>query len=124
MNNTDIISKIETITKTDSELKATYSYMSALSIAPDVILEKLTLLDTLKQMMHDGVVNFVFKKVNGEIREAFGTRADDVLKLHGSTPSGKRKPSPSTFPYYDIEKGDWRCFKPESLIRICADYTI
>lgn len=124
MSNTDILAKIDNIVKTDSELNSIYSYMDANGMTPENILEKLTALEKLKQMLKDGVVNFVYKKMNGEIREAYGTRADDILKGHGSAPTGKRRSSPATFPYYDIEKSDWRCFKPELLMRICTDYTI
>ena len=68
----------------------------------------------LKSAMHKGIVKFQFKKLDGTLRDAIGTLTDDVL----ATLVGGQyyNPSYKTVPYYDCEKGAWRCFRKELLI--------
>ena len=67
----------------------------------------------LKAKMMKGIVKFYFQKINGEIREAYGTLVN--------TPETKgtgRKASPTVQTYYDCEKQEWRCYKLANLMRI------
>ena len=69
----------------------------------------------LAKEMRNGIVNFAYVKVDGTIREACGT----LMNLPaGRTLNGKRmtKTSYKTFAYFDIEKGEMRCFKIENLL--------
>lgn len=61
------------------------------------------------------IVKFHFQKVDGTIREAFGTLnlSKVPTEMH---PKGERKEIPTTQTYYDTEKGAWRCFKKANLI--------
>lgn len=69
----------------------------------------------LKSAMHKGIVKFYFQKVDGSIREAFGTlKAELVPQTLGTG----RKSSAMVQTYYDIKRQDWRCFKIANLIRI------
>lgn len=62
-----------------------------------------------------GIVKFHFQKVDGTIREAFGTL--DLAKVPAEfQPKGERKEIPTTQTYFDTEKGAWRCFKKANLI--------
>lgn len=67
----------------------------------------------LKANMAVGIVKFHFSKVNGEIREAFGTLSEKFVPA--SSGSG-RKPSDSVQVYFDTEKGEFRCFKIANLL--------
>lgn len=123
MTNEEAFKQIQTIVAGDSEMQTMYNYFSNLKYDNSEILVKISLLNTLKLAMKDSVVQFVFKKKNGETRIAFGTRASDILSQNNSTPQGQRK-CETTFPYYDIERKDWRCFKPELLESISTNYIL
>lgn len=68
----------------------------------------------LKKAMKVGIVRFYFKKVDGSMREAFGTLKESLLPITGD----KRKENPTIQTYYDTEKEAWRCFKVANLVRI------
>lgn len=69
----------------------------------------------LRVKMLMGIVKFYFTKVDGTMREAYGTLNPNRL------PEGKsndRKSSPTVQVYFDTEKGEFRCFKVANLVRI------
>lgn len=69
----------------------------------------------LRVQLSKRIVEFYFKKVDGTLRQAFGTL------MSGRVPETKgtgRKQSDSLQTYFDCEKGEWRCFKKCNLIRI------
>ena len=55
-----------------------------------------------------------FQKVDGSLREAFGTLNERVVPQT----QGARKMNDTCQVYFDTEKGEWRCFKRANLIRI------
>lgn len=69
----------------------------------------------LKAKMQAGIVRFYFRKVDGTIREAWGTLASNLVP---ETKGTDRKPNPTTQVYFDTEKQEWRCFKVANLIAI------
>lgn len=68
----------------------------------------------LAKRMRKGVVKFVFRKIDGTTRYAFGT----LQHLPAGSTSRGKKPTFKTFAYYDIEKQDMRCFRVENLITV------
>lgn len=70
----------------------------------------------LKVAMAVRIVKFYFQKVDGSIREAYGTLNENVVPQI----SGKdtRKKNDTVQVYYDSERGDWRCYKKANLISI------
>lgn len=70
----------------------------------------------LHAKMQQGIVKFYFQKIDGTIREAYGTLA--VKLIPSAESSSNRKPNPTVQTYYDCEKESWRCFKIANLIRI------
>ena len=74
--------------------------------------------DTLHSLLAHNIVSFIYQKVNGEIRHAFGTRNLDLAGNYTGTtiptPNGAEQPNS----YYDVEKMGWRSYKPENLISI------
>jgi len=69
----------------------------------------------LRIAMKSKTVKFYFQKVDGTVREAFGTLSD---KLTPETSGVERKKSDTVQTYFDTERQEWRCFKKANLIRI------
>lgn len=69
----------------------------------------------LRSAMVSRIVKFYFQKVDGSVREAYGTLKADLLPATGE--SG-RKPNPTVQVYFDSEKQEWRCFKKANLLSI------
>lgn len=61
------------------------------------------------------IVRFTFQKVDGSIREAFGTLNDRIVP---PTAGSDRRRNETVQVYFDTEKGEWRCFKKANLISI------
>lgn len=69
----------------------------------------------LKSEMKKAIVKFYFQKVDGSIREAYGTLKDNLLP---ETRGTDRKPNDTTQIYFDTERQEWRCYKKANLLRI------
>ncbi len=69
----------------------------------------------LKMQMKKRIVKFYFQKVDGSLREAFGTLSDNVIP---ATQGTGRKMNDTCQVYFDTEKGEWRCFKKANLMRV------
>lgn len=69
----------------------------------------------LAKMMRSGEVRFIYKKVDGSIRVAYGTLTNLPV---GITGGHKTKPSYKTFCYFDTEKSAFRSFKIENFIAV------
>lgn len=70
----------------------------------------------VKAAMKSRIVKFYFQKVDGSMREAFGTLALSLIP--GESTGADRKKNDTVQTYWDTEKGAWRCFKKANLIRI------
>ena len=85
-------------------------------------------IEELKNQMQDGLCHFVFRKVNGECRDAYGTRAADIISKYSKGTAGGRSRGSSfngsTFPYFDLVRRDWRCFRVDSLLEMDRDYVV
>lgn len=73
----------------------------------------------LLALLNKSIVSFTYRKVDGTIRNAVGTRnlclACQSLGISIPMPkSGKENPTA----YYDLEKGAWRSFKGENVLSI------
>ena len=69
----------------------------------------------LKKAMKDRIVKFYFQKIDGSIREAWGTLQEGRVPMTGDS---NRKQNDTVQVYYDTEKLDWRCFKKANLLNI------
>ncbi len=70
----------------------------------------------LKNAMHKGVVKFLYEKLNGEIRTAWGTLKADLIPATAG--ADNRKKNDSVMVYYDQEKASFRCFKIANYIKM------
>jgi hypothetical protein len=70
----------------------------------------------LKRRMASEVVRFYFRKIDGSLREAWGTlRSDIVPAISGEN---SRRKNETVQAYFDTEKNEWRCFKMLNLAAI------
>lgn len=70
----------------------------------------------LHTAMKSRIVRFYFRKVDGSIREAFGTLCDTLTpEIQGND---NRRKNESCQTYYDTEKEAWRCYKKANLMSI------
>ena len=70
----------------------------------------------LKVAMKKAIVDFKYKKINGEIRNATGTLSEAVIPSHNNAMGTNRKSNDSVQCYYDCGKNAWRSFRKENLI--------
>ena len=68
----------------------------------------------LCKKMSEGVVRFLFKKVDGSFREAHGSLAQNLVP----TTNGVRRNNDSCQTYFDIDRHEWRCYKKANLLFI------
>lgn len=69
----------------------------------------------LKTEMKQRIVRFYYRKVSGDVREAFGTLQEKLLP---PTQGSGRKPNDTLFTYFDTEKEEYRSFKRANLLSI------
>ena len=79
--------------------------------------------NTLRTLLAKNIVRFTYRKVDGTLRQAIGTRNLDLARNYYNgkgidhyipTPKGAEQP----YSYYDLEKMAWRSYKPSNLISI------
>lgn len=70
----------------------------------------------LKTAMNNRIVKFYFQKVDGSIREAYGTLKENLIP---ATNGDNRKRNDTVQVFFDTEKQEWRCYKKANLISIC-----
>lgn len=69
----------------------------------------------LKAQMKKSIVKFYFKKIDGTLREAYGTLLESRLP---TTQGTGRKANDTVQVYFDTERDEYRCFKKANLISI------
>lgn len=69
----------------------------------------------VKALMKKRIVKFYFQKVDGSIREAYGTLKESLVP---ATAGSDRRRNDTVQTYFDTEKGEWRCFKKANLLSI------
>lgn len=74
-------------------------------------------LNDLKNRMRRGVVKFAYLKKNGEVRIAYGTLMPQLMvdKVLGTGLCGDTR---KVCTYFDVERGEFRCFQMQALIKI------
>lgn len=76
--------------------------------------------EELRSLLAHNLVAFTFVKVNGEIRNALGTRNLDLARAYTDTdiptPKGEEQPNA----YYDVNSDGWRSWKEGNLVSIDA----
>lgn len=76
-------------------------------------------INELKELMHQSIVSFQYKKKDGSIRVARGTLQEDIIiEDGGEMPKGTGETSIDTVPYWDVDVCGWRCFRIDNFIDI------
>lgn len=78
---------------------------------------KAMLIEVLKTKLANGIAHFVFMKKNGELREAWGTTQSNIAKAK-TNGRGDSRENYCTTAYFDVEKGEWRSFRWETLVKV------
>lgn len=70
----------------------------------------------LKTEMEQHIVKFYFRKLDGGVREAYGTLNKKWMPVVAGT--DKRAKNDTVQTYYDTERGAFRCYKKANLVSI------
>lgn len=70
----------------------------------------------LKFQMKTRICKFYFQKVDGSIREAYGTLDEHLMPT--TTGADKRAKNDTVQVYFDTERNEFRCFKKANLVKI------
>ena len=68
----------------------------------------------LRAQLQKSICKFYFQKVDGSLREAYGTLMSERIPAT----KGIKKTNDTCQVYYDTEKQEWRCFKKANLIKL------
>lgn len=74
--------------------------------------------ERLKSKLHETSVVFKYKKVNGDIREAYGTLNIDIMGEENAPTNKNYNISDDVIRYFDLNSNGWRSFRIENLISI------
>lgn len=69
----------------------------------------------LKAAMKQRIVKFYFTKVDGSVREAYGTLKENLIP---ATSGDSRKKNDTVQVYFDTERQEYRCYKKANLLNI------
>ena len=83
---------------------------------------KALLIEQLKDKLANGVAHFIYTKRSNkygevELREAWGTTNPSLAQKHING-NGVSRELFKTTAYFDVEKGAWRSFRWESIIKV------
>ena len=78
---------------------------------------KAMMIANLKEKLHNGIAHFVFVKKSGELREMWATCVPALVKAK-TNGRGESRENYATTAVFDIEKGEWRSFRWETLIQV------
>lgn len=81
-------------------------------------------LSKLRDFMAVGVAKFTYRKQNGDLRTAFGTRNPVVINTQPAPASEERERDGAHFAYYDIQRHDWRCFCVHDFLDIDESFLV
>ena len=78
---------------------------------------KAMMIENLKSKLRSGVAHFIFQKKNGELREMFATTCSSLVKRHING-RGVSRECYATTAVFDVECGEWRSFRWESIVKV------
>jgi len=80
-------------------------------------LQTYALIESLQFRLMNGTAHFIYRKTNGELREAWGTLLPRTIERNINGRGYPRKLD-GLQAYFDIEEQEWRSFRYENLITI------
>ena len=97
-------------------MRTAWQFVKITGLSLSECLKKAWLNFKLAKKMKTAIVKFYYKKVDGSIREAYGTLKADLIPATTGTDTRKRNETVQT--YYDTERNEYRCFKRLNLVSI------
>ncbi len=86
--------------------------------------------ESFRDAMNNGMARFVYRKTDGTTRIALGTRsaalipADKLPKGDMSDGTAEMEDNIKAFPYFDLEKMEWRSFNVLHFVSLEQSWTI
>ena len=86
--------------------------------------------ESFREAMNNGMARFVYRKADGTTRIALGTRsaalipADKLPKGDMSDGTAEMEDNIKAFPYFDLEKMEWRSFSVLHFVSLEQSWTI
>lgn len=77
-------------------------------------------MSTLRDRMRQGIVKFSYRKADGSTRDAYGTRCADLLSPIEFANRQENNARGTTFSYFDLQRGEWRCFTLSNLLGVLS----
>ena len=78
---------------------------------------KAMMIEQLKTKLANGIAHFIFLRKDGTLREAWGTTQSNIAKAK-TNGRGVSRELYKTTPFYDVEKGEWRSMRWESIVQV------
>ena len=78
---------------------------------------KAMFIEQLKAKLKTSVAHFIFQKKDGTLREMFATTCKPLIERHING-RGVSRECYATTAVFDVEKGAWRSFRWESIIKV------
>lgn len=97
---------------TENELRSVIDTAIRWAENQSYVLEYIT--DELRQR----IVHFKYAKVDGTIREAWGTLKESLIERSSKDTLGSKNSCPNYVTYFDLTKNEWRCFKVANFLEI------
>lgn len=93
------------------------SVIAQRSQSEEIGIIKAMMIEQLKNKLANGVAHFIYLKKNGELREAWGTTQSNIARAK-TNGRGVNRELYKTTAYFDVEKGEWRSFRWETLVQV------
>lgn len=75
-------------------------------------------MQNLVEMLNEGMVEFTFRKKNGEVRNMFGTRNMSYVPDEMKPKGGMNSKSEHIVTVFDLENMSWRSFDIDSVLEV------
>lgn len=78
---------------------------------------KAMMIANLKEKLRNGIAHWIFVKRDGSLRECWGTLNPALVRAK-TNGRGESRENYATTAFFDIEKGEWRSFRWETIIKV------
>lgn len=92
--------------------------MSSLEQISEARKTKRSELQRLRRLLKKGVVEFMYKKVDGTERKARGTLKTSLIPEIDRGDDRIKNTNKDVLNYWDLKKDDWRCMRKDNFIKI------
>lgn len=72
----------------------------------------------IQNLLHNGIVNIKFTKVDGSTRLMKCTLMENFITKYDNKTERKKQPNNDVVSVWDVEKNNWRSFRYDSIIDV------